>query len=390
MIAIPRLRRYAAPLGMTILSLACAEPAAKIKIAAVTTGPEHAVEVTGLSRVTMRTAGKLAPNDSAWPRVLAVYVDQPRAPAIIGRYAVTNGSGIRFTPRFPFTPGVSYRVEVDTSALTATSDPIVTHRFALPATARPRTTRVVAIHPSAATLPANLLRWYVELSAPMEMGNALAHVHLMDEAGREVTGAFLALDQELWDPERRRITLLFDPGRVKRGVRTNVESGAPLVAGRRYRLVIDDAWEDGNGAPLASGAELASDVGPADRQSPDPERWRLTSPAEGSREALQVAFAESLDHALAARMLSVYDSLGTRLTGVAQLAANDSVWAFVPERPWADGEHTLRVDSALEDIAGNSVAQVFDTDRSTDTSGTRTVEGESIRQVRFRVTPAGR
>ena len=94
----------------------------------------------------------------------------------------------------------------------------------------------------------------------MEPGNALAHVHLLDESGREVSGAFLALEQELWDPERRRLTLLFDPGRVKRGVRTNVESGAPLVTGRRYRLVIDDEWKDGTGAALASGFELAFEV----------------------------------------------------------------------------------------------------------------------------------
>src|SRR4029450_9861973 len=118
-------------------------------------------------------------------------------------------------------------------------------------------------------------------------GTALQHVHLMDEAGREVPGAFLALDQELWDPERRRLTLLFDPGRVKRGVRTNVESGAPLVAGRRYRLAIDDGWTDGNGAQLASGFEHAFDVGEADRRSPDPNRWRLTRPSPGTRVVLQ-------------------------------------------------------------------------------------------------------
>ena len=373
-------------LGMTILSLACAEPAEKVTITAVTRGPEHAVEVSGFSRLTMRTVGRLAPNDSSWPRVVKVSVDQPRAPAIIGRYLPTR-DGVRFLPRFPFAAGVSYRVEVDTSALTATSDPMITYRFSIPATVRARSTRVVGVHPSSPTLPANLLRWYVEFSAPMETGSALAHVHLMDEAGREVPGAFLALDQELWDPERRRITLLFDPGRVKRGVRTNLESGAPLVAGRRYRLVIDDGWPDGNGAELASGAELAFDVSAADRRSPDPETWRLTSPAAGTREALRVDFGESLDHALAARMLSVYDALGTRVAGAAQLASNDSVWTFTPERAWTAGEHTLRVDSALEDIAGNSVAHVFDADLRRDTTGARTVEGESIRRIRFRVTP---
>jgi len=369
--------------GVSLLALACSRPS-KVEISAVVTGPEHAVEVSGLPGAITRSLEGRAPNDQAWPRRLAVYVEQPGATPIIGRYALASGR-VRFVPRFPFTAGVSYRAEVDTSAVAAPVGERITQRFTVPATVRPRTTRVAGIHPSSPTLPSNLLRWYIEFSAPMEAGNVLAHVHLLDEAGREVTGAFLALAQELWDPERRRVTLLFDPGRVKRGVRTNLESGAPLVAGRRYRLVIDDRWPDGNGAALASGAELAFDVSSADRQSPDPSRWRLTPPAAGGRVALRVMFGEPLDHALAARLLSVYDVLGTRVAGAAELAANDSAWLFVPERPWREGEYTLRVDAALEDIAGNSVAHVFDADLGADTTGARTVEGESARTVSFRV-----
>ena len=372
---------------MTV-ALGCAEQST-VEVTTVVTGPEHVVEVSGLPRAITRSLERRAPNDTAWPRRLAVYVEQPGATPIIGRYAVVNGR-VRFVPRFPFTAGVSYRAEVDTSAAAVAVGERIAQRFTVPATIRPRTTRVVAIHPSSATLPSNLLRWYVEFSAPMEAGNALGYVHLLDESGREVTGAFLALDQELWDPERRRITLLFDPGRVKRGVRTNLESGAPLVAGRRYRLVIDDRWPDGNGAALASGAELAFDVASADRQSPDPNRWRLTPPAAAGRAALRVAFGEPLDHALAARLVSVYDALGTRVAGAAELAANDSVWLFVPDRPWREGEYALRVDAALEDIAGNSVAHVFDADLGADTAGVRTVDGESARTILFRVKSSDR
>ena len=160
----------------------------------------------------------------------------------------------------------------------------------------------------------------------MEPGSALAHVHLMDEAGREVPRAFLALDQELWDPERRRLTLLFDPGRVKRGIRTNLESGAPLVAGRRYTLAIDDQWLDGTGTPIASGYRLAFEAVGADRRSPDPRRWRLAPPTAATRVPLRVAFGEPLDHALASRMVSVHDSSGRSLAGSAQIAESDSVW----------------------------------------------------------------
>jgi hypothetical protein len=222
---------------------------------------------------------------------------------------------------------------------------------------------VVGVYPSVSRVPANLLRWYVELSAPMEEGGALEHVRLVDAAGREVAGAFLQLDDELWDPDKRRLTMLFDPGRVKRGIRTNLESGTPLVAGRRYRLVIDGEWRDGRGAGLASGFEHQFEVGAADRHSPDPAQWRITPPASGTRAPLRVAFGESLDHALAARMISVVEGEGRGSAGRAMLSEGDSVWSFVPELPWRPGEHHMRVDATLEDLAGNSVARPFDADR---------------------------
>ena len=347
----------------------------------------QAVEVRGLDRATVRRLEQLDPDDSTWSSWVAVYVertdtDTASTPPVIGRYAV-SGDRVRFEPRFPFAEGVAYRVEVDTADSRGSA--VLTHRFALPSAARARTTRVTGVYPSATRLPSNLLRWYVETSAPMEPGNALEHVHLMDEAGREVQGAFLALDQELWDPGRRRLTLLFDPGRVKRGVRTNVESGAPLIAGRRYRLVIDDGWLDGNGAQLASGFEHAFEVAGADRQSPDPNSWDLTLGSPGARGVLAVSFGEPLDHALAARMLTVLDAGGTPVPGSVALAEGDSVWTFTPAQPWVTGDYTVRVGGALEDLAGNNIVRAFDVDRRIDSAGVDRDVAGATRTVPFRV-----
>ena len=368
-------------------SAASADDRAALEIAVELNRTPQAVDVRGLDRATVRRLEQLEPNDSTWTRWVAVYVERPvkdtaSTPPVIGRYALSRDR-VRFEPRFPFAAGVAYRVEVDTTG--RRGGPLLTHRFALPWVAHARTTRVTGVYPSAGRVPSNLLRWYVETSAPMEPGNALQHVHLMDEAGREVQGAFLALDQELWDPSRRRLTLLFDPGRVKRGVRTNVESGAPLVAGRRYRLAIDDGWTDGNGAQLASGFEHAFDVGEADRRSPDPNRWRLTTPPPGTRVALQVSFGEPLDHALAARTLTVLDAGGTPVPGSMALAEGDSIWTFTPAVPWVTGDYSLRVVGALEDVAGNNIVRVFDVDRRTDSAGVDRAVAGSTRSVPFRV-----
>ena len=359
-------------------------------------GERHAVEIRGAARPTLRRLEALTPDDATWGRLVVVSVDDStrpagsNTPAIIGRYEVADGA-IRFEPRFPFDEGTAYRVIVDTARLmretagAATNGDPLMYRFAIPAVAHARTTRVVGVYPSAARLPANLLRFYVETSAPMEVGNALERIHLLDEAGRKVEGAFLTLEEELWDPARRRLTLLLDPGRVKRGVRTNVESGAPLVAGRRYRLVIDDEWKDGSGAALASGFEMAFETIPDDRQSPNPAQWSLTPPPQGTRSALHVSFGESLDHALANRLIEVVDGRGQPVPGSGALVANDSTWTFAPTAPWKPGEYALRVGGALEDLAGNNIARLFDVDRRRDPTGVDRDVAASTRSVRFRI-----
>src|ERR1019366_3883018 len=90
-------------------------------------------------------------------------------------------------------------------------------------------TRVLAIMPTRATLPRNALRLYVHFSAPMSEGFAAGHVRLVDAAtGAGIPDAFLVMDPELWDPERRRLTVLFDPARIKRGLAPHLEVGYPL------------------------------------------------------------------------------------------------------------------------------------------------------------------
>jgi hypothetical protein len=218
------------------------------------------------------------------------------------------------------------------------------------------------VHPSVAEVPANLLRWYVEFSAPMEAGSAHDHVKLLDASGREVPRAFLDVSEELWSPDRRRLTLLFDPGRVKRGIRTNIESGAPLIECRRYRLTIDAEWRDGRGAMLASGFEHPFQVGAADRASPDPSSWTIHAPPAGTRAALRLTFPEPLDHALLGRVLNVVDASEEPVAGQGVPSDDGRSWSFLPESTWAAGSLAVHVDPQLEDLAGNNVARLFDAD----------------------------
>jgi hypothetical protein len=111
--------------------------------------------------------------------------------------------------------------------------------FDIPRLTLESTTRVEHVYPSAGELPENQLKLYVFFSAPMRRGEAWQRVHLLDSDGKPVELAFLEIDQELWDRDHTRLTILFDPGRIKRGLLPLAESGKILEAGKRYTLAID-------------------------------------------------------------------------------------------------------------------------------------------------------
>jgi hypothetical protein len=201
-------------------------------------------------------------------------------PPMAGANAWHEGA-LRFTPEFPLVRGVRYRAELRVPGLA----PIVA-TFALPADTAPATTVVTQIFPSGDVLPENQLKFYVEFSAPMSRGLAYPRVHLRDADGREIDLAFLELDEELWDPTTTRLTLLIDPGRIKRGVKPLEDIGPVFEAGRSYSLSIDAAMRDADGRPLRSAFEKKFRVGPADRVPPDAQRWTVRAPTHGTREPL--------------------------------------------------------------------------------------------------------
>lgn len=222
---------------------------------------------------------------------------------------------------------------------------------------------VTGIYPAAATLPVNALRLYIEFCAPMSAGFAAQCVALRDESSGEVlAGALLAMPPELWDPRRTRLTVLLDPGRIKRGLVPQQEAGYPLTPGRGVVLTVSADFPDAAGTPLRAAAQRRFLVGPAIRRRLDPQSWQVSSPQPGTRAPLRVRFGRPVDHALGLRCLSVTGSAGQPVPGEASLAAGEEQWSFRPARPWPAGPCALVVAPELEDVAGNSVRRVFDRD----------------------------
>lgn len=284
-----------------------------------------------------------------WPAVFSVYAGPGDVPAMLGNYTIEAGV-LEFHPRFPLAPGVHYR-----AVFRPPGGPPIERSFDGPKPPDHATTRVEHIYPSAAVLPANLLKLYIVFSAPMSRGEAWKRIHLLDEGGRPIKGAFLEIDQELWDPDLRRLTVLFDPGRIKRDLAPNLQMGVPIVEGHKYTLAVDRGFPDARGVPLAEAFRKPFRGGPADRIPPDPATWRIVAPSAGSRNALAVKFPKPLDYALLQRTLEV---VGVR--GAVAVDLNETEWLFTPAEPWKPGGYKLAIDTTLEDLAGNRIGRAFD------------------------------
>ena len=242
-------------------------------------------------------ASRMAISPDLWPAILSVRVESaedPGAadlPALAGSWSCCESNRLRFNPRFPLEPGLSYRAIFHGERLPGEAGRRVGLKsavFSMPAVRLASTNRVTAVYPSASLLPANLLKFYVHFSAPMSRGRIYEHIHLRNMAGSDVDLPFLELDEGLWSPDMTRLTLFIDPGRIKRGVKPLEDVGPALESGKAYTLEIDRTWLDANGASLAGSFRKTFKVIPADRGVVDPGRWRLVAPRAGSMDALRV------------------------------------------------------------------------------------------------------
>jgi hypothetical protein len=370
------------------------------------------LSVSGLSsrklefRTSALDAEKLArfakrnPTPEQWASLLVVHAvpdsgavssDQP---PVAGTYRV-EGNTLRLTPKYPAASGVTYEAWLDGSVLEGPgrsaeklNAPRARISVRITDPDRVPTTSVKTITPSQEVLPENLLKFYIDFSAPMSRGESYRHIQLLDSAGKPVPDPFLELDEELWSPDGKRLTLLFDPGRIKRGLKPREEVGPILEQGKSYTLVIDRRWPDARGNPLAVDFRKPFRVGPPDLTPPDPHSWTVIAPKGACLAPLEVRFPEPLDSALAQRLITVRDAEGHPVRGEVIVDQQEYRWRMTPESSWKPGgEYRLVIGTELEDLAGNSIGRPFEVDMAGPISGRVTSETVTLP---FRVGPAAR
>jgi hypothetical protein len=313
----------------------------------------------------------LAEPSAGWASVFSVYAGAGDVPPMLGTYRVEQGA-LTFHPAFPIAAGVRYRAVLRLPGIA----PIEKSFDGPPRETTPQA-KVVQVYPSGDVLPSNQLRLYLYFSNPMSRGVAAQYIHVLDENGKVLQGpeSVFLRSQELWDPSFQRLTMTFDPGRIKRGLTSNQTIGPPIMEGKRYTLVIDREWPDARGVAMVEGFRKAFRGGPAQRMPPDPKQWRITAPKAGTSEPVIVAFPNPMNYPLMQRMILVSGPRGN-VTGAVNVARAETEWRFTPMGPWSAGDYRLMVNVGIEDLAGNHIGQPFDIDtfeRVTEHISTETV-----------------
>jgi hypothetical protein len=330
---------------------------------------QEAVEVAGLDadKLAQLTGRKLTPTD--WQAILSLYVDngtppgRDGRPAVLGTYKVADRV-LCFTPRFPLRPGIRYLAVVAPARLPGADASAKAIEIDLKVPDKPprEPTVIRHVYPSTSRLPENQLKFYIHFSAPMSRGGAYRYIHLAEKSGKAIEFPFLELDEELWDPQGRRFTLFFDPGRIKRGLKPREEVGPALQEGKTYSLRIDRQWTDADGNPLKEAFSKTFTVGAPEDRVLDQNDWKTSAPKTGTRQRLEVRFPRPLDHALLEECISVTGPADETIAGAMEIADEEKCWRFTPERPWHPGLHQLVVATRLEDLAGNRIGRPFEVD----------------------------
>lgn len=328
---------------------------------------QESVHVAGLN---VKDSDVVPISDSEWKDILPVYTHEAWLKRIFQPIAGTwtmTGDHIIFKPYFPFSPGETYHAVFNAHGFykhvpgeNSFTGEKFEMTFSLPE-AESLPTSIDGVYPVSKIVPENLLRMYICFSSPMMPGEAYDHIRLLREDGTIVEKAFLVVDQELWDAERKRFTLLFDPGRIKRTLKSNMDLGSPLKEGEKYLLLIDSTWRDTNGNHLQSGYSKELNIANAQRTKLSASSVKVRPPKANSRDEVVLSFDRPMDHVLMTKYISLSHSSVGDIHGTVQMI-DDYTCTFTPHYEWSSGEYEVRISPWVEDVCGNNFNNAFDLD----------------------------
>jgi hypothetical protein len=205
----------------------------------------------------------------------------------------------------------------------------------------------ISFEPEAETIPANTLRMYFMFDRPARGLVHQSEVKLVGPDGSEIKNAFMDFGQELWSPDGKRLTVFFDPGKIKRDVEAEGDAVSPLKEGKSYQIKLADYAH-------------SFQVSPPVRERLNPKIWKVIEPSSSSSQ-LEIKFDRVMDAALLLDQIEVVETKsGARVSTTKKILTGGTGLIFLPRFKWRIGQYAVVASSILEDVSGNRMGESLD------------------------------
>ena len=220
---------------------------------------------------------------------------------------------------------------------------------------------MIKIFPSAAEIPADILRFHIEFNEPPDTENIVNAFALFNDKGEQVAHPFLDFPDGLWDRSGKVLTLMPHPGRIKSGLGASDLLGGALSLRANYELVVDPCALFGSDARQKGRLIRQSYAITAPRTEPiHVDRWTIVSPPARTREPLLVNFKEKLDWLSICNSLSILSDQNNLVDCVIEPSASQEQVQIYPINDWQPSSYRLVIAADIEDVAGNRINRVFE------------------------------
>lgn len=276
--------------------------------------------------------------------------------SLVGRW-IEDGDSLCFYPLLAFQAGKEYQLKNNGNEFLRFYIPEIELSFP----------HIVSIYPQTDSLPANLLKIYLEFSEPMGESDPYQFIHLLDSSGDTLHLAFLYQLPALWNEDNTILALWLDPGRIKRDLLLNQKYGNPMEAGKSYQLIINKEFSSRRGESLRTAYSKYFRTGKSDREKPDVNTWKVQLPKADTHQSLHIDFQESMDWGALQDRISIHYN-EEQISGNFSITTDCQHLWFRPDQEWQAGEYEIHADSRIEDLAGNNLNRLFDRDIQTQES----------------------
>jgi len=269
-------------------------------------------------------------------------------PAIIGSIRRENSS-ITFVPLVPFNQETNYTVLCDGELL----------HFSVGKPSDYDPIEIIQIYPSVKQVPANILKWYVRFSRPVNPVKIYEHIHFLDQEGAEIDRSILNLKAPLLSDDGTLLTIWVEPGRQKRLLGPNHHLGSVFEPYKNYTLQIGAALKDMKGVSMDSTIRHSFVTTDVDRKKPSMTNWEIGNLQAHTSDPMTIIIPEQVDYGSLIDSFELYYH-GVRVAGTIEYNSDTFTISFLPDQNWKAGDYTIRLDTHLEDLAGNNLSHLFD------------------------------